>query len=66
VYERCRECGKPFRVESGHRQEFCPAPTWLSSSPCKNRYTQRERRARIKREALAKKRAHRLDSPLQL
>lgn len=54
VYERCKECGKPFRVKSGHRQEFCPAPAWLSSSPCKNSYTQRERRARIKREALAK------------
>ena len=58
-YERCKECGKLFRVESGHGQEFCPPPPYPSTvktSACKNRYTQRQRRARISAEkALAKK-----------
>lgn len=55
THERCKECGKLFRVESEHGREFCPAPAWLNSSPCNNRYTQRQRRARIKEKALAKK-----------
>ncbi len=60
-YERCKECGKLFRVESGHGQVFCPPPPYPSTvktSACKNRYTQRQRRARIKKDkekALAKK-----------
>lgn len=41
---KCKHCGKIFKIESGHGQEFCPAPPHLKSSPCKNAYLQRERR----------------------
>jgi hypothetical protein len=41
---KCKKCGKIFEIKSDHGQQFCPAPRWLRSSPCKNAFLQHERR----------------------
>lgn len=43
-YGKCKHCGKLFKIESGHNQQFCPAPRHLKSSPCKNAFYQKKRR----------------------
>ena len=47
-YEACKKCGRLFKVESNHGQEFCPAPARLQSSPCKNAYQAQVRRDKLK------------------
>jgi hypothetical protein len=48
-YEQCKRCGKLFKVNSKHGQEFCP-PTRLDikTSPCKNAFLAQARRDRIR------------------
>jgi hypothetical protein len=57
VYAVCKHkpCSKLFRVESQHGQEFCPAPKWLTSSPCKNAYQAQARRDKLKATKQARK-----------
>jgi len=43
-FQKCKQCLRLFRVESGHGAAFCPAPAHLKSSPCKNAYFQKKRR----------------------
>jgi hypothetical protein len=43
-YAKCKQCRRLFKIESDHGQQFCPAPSHLKSSPCKNAYLQHERR----------------------
>lgn len=54
-YEACKKCGRLFKVESNHGQEFCPAPARLQSSPCKNAYQAQARRDMLKAAKAAPK-----------
>jgi len=54
-YDACKKCGKLFKVQSNHGQEFCPAPTWLQSSPCKNAYQAQARRDKKKAAKVARR-----------
>jgi len=47
-FRKCKHCGRLFKIESDHGQEFCPAPSHLKSSPCKNAHLQQTRRNRQK------------------
>lgn len=48
-FGKCKHCGKLFKIESDHGQMFCPAPSHLQTSPCKNAHVQFERRQNEKK-----------------
>jgi hypothetical protein len=51
-FGKCKHCGKIFKIESDHGQQFCPTPARLQSSPCKNAFLQRRRRDKARKEAI--------------
>jgi hypothetical protein len=43
-YGKCKHCGKLFKIESGHDQQFCPATRYIKTSSCKSAFHQKLRR----------------------
>jgi hypothetical protein len=49
-FGKCKYCGRIFKIESDHGQQFCPRPVRLQSSPCKNAFLQHQRREKARKE----------------